>query len=108
MTLFEEAQTPVAVGSPVERGVGRLVPERASACGLTECHGKPMCPRCVRMADMDALCALLPEGVHWGDPLTPELLRTLLPKQIPNEFGHLLTPQALWGLYVEDSEPPNA
>jgi hypothetical protein len=61
------------------------------------------------MADMDALCALLPEGVHWGDPLTPELLRELLagtaakllPPQIPNEFGHLLTPGALWKMYVE-------
>ena len=32
---------------------------------------------------------------------------TGLPAQIPNEHGHLLTTQALWGMYVEDSEPPN-
>jgi hypothetical protein len=35
-----------AVGALLERGVGRLEPERASACGLTECAGKPECPSC--------------------------------------------------------------
>ena len=97
-----------AVGSQVDRHVGRLVPERASACRLTECHDKPMCFRCASMADMDALCGMLPEGCHWGDPLTPELVRELLaspwpnfPPQIPNEFGHLLTPEMLWKLYAE-------
>ena len=35
-----------AVGSPVERPVGRPAPERASTCGLTECAGKPECVRC--------------------------------------------------------------
>jgi len=32
----------------------------------------------------------------------------VLPPQVPNEHGHLLTTQALWGMYVEDHEPPNA
>ncbi len=27
-------------------GLGVCHPERASACGLTECRGKPMCERC--------------------------------------------------------------
>ena len=35
-----------AGSAPLERTVGRLEPERASACGLTECRGKPMCNRC--------------------------------------------------------------
>jgi hypothetical protein len=30
-----------------------------------------------------------------------------MPPQVPNEHGHLLTTQALWGMYVEDHEPPN-
>jgi hypothetical protein len=78
--MIKHENTTTAVGgSPLERGVGRLAPERASVCGLTECRDKAMCVRCVHMADMDALCSLLPEGVHWGDPLTPELLRELLP-----------------------------
>ena len=29
------------------------------------------------------------------------LKHTALPAQIPNEFGHLLTPEALWKMYVE-------
>ena len=41
-----EPQPLPAVGARLERGVGRLEPERASACGLTECRGKPMCERC--------------------------------------------------------------
>ena len=88
--------------------------KRASACGLTECAGKQMCARCASSAEMGALCAMLPEGYHWGDPLTPKLLRELLigawsnfPPQIPNEFGHMLTPEALWGMYVEDGKTPN-
>jgi hypothetical protein len=40
-----------------------------------------MCVRCERIADMDALCSLLPEGACWGDPLTPELLRELVPTE---------------------------
>lgn len=67
-----------AGGGPVEHTVGRPEPERASKCGLTECRDKPMCVRCTRLADMDAMCALLPKGTAWGDPLTPELLRDLL------------------------------
>ena len=87
--MTAEKTTEPAVGSQVERGVGRLRPKRASACGLTECQGKPECARCRRMADIDALC-------------------DLLPPQISNDFGHLLTPEALWGLYVDDGKPPNA
>lgn len=70
-------------------GLGSVEPERASTCGLTECAGKPMCVRCARIADMDALCQLLPEGAAWGDPLTPELLRAVLasPRQV--EFRRL-------------------
>ena len=44
-----------AVGARAERVVGRPVPERSSACGLTECAGKPMCERCVSWADADVL-----------------------------------------------------
>lgn len=66
-----------------------VLAERASACGLTECRGKPMCVRCERIADMDALCQLLPEGVAWGDPLTPELLRAVLVNPRPVEFRRL-------------------
>jgi hypothetical protein len=40
-----EQEQPAGIG-PVERGVGRPVPERASACGLTECAGKQECVRC--------------------------------------------------------------
>lgn len=58
-----------AVGSPVERGVGRLEPERASACGLTECQGKPMCPRCERWKARD-------DGMP-GDPDERHLRRLL-------------------------------
>ena len=101
-------ETEAAGQSPVQRMVGRPAPERASACGLTECAGKQMCVRCASVAEMEAMCSLLPEGVYWGDPLTPELLRELLstgwsnfPPQIPNEFGHLLTPDALWRRYAE-------
>ena len=48
----ERTAAPPAVGAPVEQGVGRLVPERASACGLTECRGKPMCERCAFTAGL--------------------------------------------------------
>ena len=44
------AQDSPAVGSPLDGGVGRPVPERASTCGLTECQGKPMCQRCAVQA----------------------------------------------------------
>ena len=88
MTIFQKAGKSPAVGSPLD-------------CGLTECQGKPQCVRCRRMADMDAICALLPEGVHLGAPLTPELLRELMPRQVQNEFGHLLTTDALWQMYTE-------
>ena len=44
------------------------------------------------VADIDAkLCALN--------------VARALPPQVPNEHGHLLTPEALWRMYEED--PPN-
>jgi hypothetical protein len=43
-----------------------------------------MCVRCKRIADMDAMCAMLPAGVHWGDPITPEVLRAAIAAQPPN------------------------
>ena len=56
-----------AVGSPFERRVGRLAPERDSNCGLTECAGKPMYRRCL----IDCGKQLVP--CHWcgtdGDDL---------------------------------------
>jgi len=55
MTKPEDAPLPAAVGAPLVRPVGRLEPGRASACGLTECAGKPMCKRCVSWADADVL-----------------------------------------------------
>lgn len=48
-----------AGAGPVEQPVGRLVPERASGCGLTECQGKPMCERCA----IDCGAQLVP--CHW-------------------------------------------
>ena len=62
----------------LDRPVGRPVPERASNCGLTDCRNKPMCVRCERIEDQAAMSALLPEGVSWGDHLTPEIVRELL------------------------------
>lgn len=53
MTKHEDTDTAGAVGSPVDGGVGRLVPERASACGLTECAGKPMCGKCKLWRDQE-------------------------------------------------------
>ena len=52
--------------------------QRKSACGLTECRGKHMCPRCEEWADMDAMKHLLPPGVTWQSPLTPKMVRQLL------------------------------
>jgi len=34
-------------------------------------------------------------------------LQDVMSPQKRNEFAHLLTPAALWDMYVEDSEPPN-
>jgi len=67
--MTDDASTPGPVGSPVDRGVVPLEPERASACGLTECAGKPMCPRCVR-------CKARDDGMP-GDP-DERYLRRLL------------------------------
>ena len=65
---MSETELP-AVAGPVERGVGRLEMERASACGLTECAGKPMCPRCERWKARD-------DGMP-GDPDERHLRRLL-------------------------------
>ena len=43
-------------------------------------------------------------------PLTSKIglqMALMREAQRPNAFGHLLTPQALWGMYVADGEPPN-
>ena len=50
-----------------------MPPERASACGLTECAGKPMCPRCVRWKARD-------DGMP-GDP-NERYLRRLLAARV--------------------------
>ena len=46
-----------AVAVPLDAPVGRPVPER------------------MRFADV---CALMPEGVHWGEHLTPQIARELV------------------------------
>lgn len=43
--------------APVERPVGRLEPERLKFASV---------------------CALMPEGVHWGEHLTPQIARELV------------------------------
>ena len=48
---------PPAVGVPLHGPVGRQVPER------------------MKFADV---CALMPEGVHWGEHLTPQIARELV------------------------------
>jgi hypothetical protein len=87
---------PTAAGeAPVDQGVGRLEPERAVAV-VTECEA----------CFTPGVCQLRGTCDHYR----AELLRIAahaLPQQVPNEHGHLLTTQALWGMYVEDSEPPN-
>ena len=53
---FPNAPVAPAVGIQLDIPVGRLAPERATECGLTECAGKPMCPRCVcRKARADGM-----------------------------------------------------
>ena len=41
------------LGSASSEGLG-VEPERTSTCGLSECAGQPMCPRCRRMAAIDS------------------------------------------------------
>ena len=87
-----EAATEPAVGSQVERGVGRL-PVAAEV-----------------QARLDVANAAMREAAAAGANQLQAMdagIRALLPPQIPNEFGHLLKPQVLWGLYVEDGEPAN-
>lgn len=51
---MRDDDTPAADrGSAVQRTVGRLEPERASECGLTECAGKTMCTRCLHIEHRD-------------------------------------------------------
>lgn len=54
MTSTSTTEHPAGDGPGLERGVGRQAPERASACGLTECAGKPECVRCRHYREMDA------------------------------------------------------
>lgn len=48
-TDYTQTASGPAVGTLLDRSVGRPVPERASACGLTECRDKPECSRCAAM-----------------------------------------------------------
>ncbi len=65
-------------------GLGGCLSERASDCGLTECAGKPMCPRCVRWKARD-------DGMP-GDP-DERHLRRLLALRV-----------GMPGLYLDDGE----
>lgn len=85
-----------AVGAPLDCGAGRPVPERAVAV-VAECEA----------CFTPDVCQLRGTCDHYR----AELLRIAAraqPQQVPNEHGHMLTTQALWGMYVEDIEPPNA
>ncbi len=85
-----------AVGTPLDCGVGRQVPDRAVAV-VTECEA----------CFTPDVCQLRGTCDHYR----AELLRiaaSALPPQVPNEYGHMLTTEALWGMYVEDGEPPSA
>ena len=66
--MSEELNAPAGLG-PVEQTVGRPVEQRASQCGLTECAGKPLCPRCERRKARD-------DGMP-GDPAERHLRRLL-------------------------------
>ena len=44
---------------------------------------------------VDALPPLIKSDVAPSSPFPPH---------IPNEFGHLLTPEAVWAMYIEDGE----
>lgn len=94
MTLKDEPM-PAAPGFPVERSVGRLEPERAVAV-VTECEA----------CFTPDVCQLRGTCDHYRAELIRIVARAL-PQQVPNEHGHLLTPQELWSMYVEDGEPPN-
>ena len=67
--MTSNTQLPNADAGRLDRGVGRLEPERASSCGLTECAGKPMCPMCTRHRARD-------DGMP-GDPDERHLRRLL-------------------------------
>jgi hypothetical protein len=84
-----------AVGALLERVVGRLEPERAVAV-VTECEA----------CFTPDVCQLRGTCDHYRAELLRIAARAL-PQQVPNEHGHLLTTQALWGMYFEDSETPN-
>jgi len=94
-TPQDECHRP-AVGGPVERIVGRPVEQRATVATVTECEA----------CFTPDVCRLRGTCDHYR----AELLRIAareLPPQVPNEHGHLLTTEALWGMYIEDGEPPN-
>ena len=94
MTTEDAQMVPAPLG-PVERMVGRLVEQRAVAT-VTECEA----------CFTPDVCRLRGTCDHYR----AELLRIVareMPPQEPNPYAHLLTTEALWGLYVEDGEPPN-
>lgn len=93
--------TNIAGQGPVERMVGRLEPERTNArthgCAMTNPNN---CAECGRSRNQQGgWCYMFRDEPH-----EVCMKHTALPAQIPNEFGRLLTTQALWGLYVEDGE----
>jgi hypothetical protein len=45
----EASKSPEADAGRLGRDVGRPAPERANACKLTECQGKPRCKPCMAM-----------------------------------------------------------
>jgi len=93
--MSEELNAPAGLG-PVERIVGRPVEQRATVATVTECEA----------CFTPDVCRLRGTCDHYR----AELLRIAareLPPQVPNEHGHLLTTEALWGMYIEDGEPPN-
>lgn len=91
----EGSTAPTAGHGPVDRPVGRPVEQRAVAV-VTECEA----------CFTPDVCQLRGTCDHYR----AELLRIAArecPPQEPNPYAHLLTTEALWGLYVEDGEPPN-
>jgi hypothetical protein len=49
----------------------------------------------------EALCAALPEGVSWGDPLTPEIARALSAQQHSHEAPDWHAHGMAWALCDE-------
>ena len=103
-----DEQTTNAGDGPVERSVGRPVEQRADlAAKMRQARA---------LHDLVLTLGLRPGSERFANDVSREtaimdaeiaaLLREL-PAQVPNEHGHLLTTGALWGMYIEDGEPPN-